>query len=349
MAGVRDRKHYWQGWWWVDDKRVWGKFPKADFPRKRDALKEAMRREIDEEGSVHRNGTFKECAEDMLIKRSFSGATQEKFKNLIDTFGDFLSQQGYSPVLNAITETIIREYIDYRLKDHRPSGVNCEITYLRQIFKLVFEKGFIRCYPLEKIRYLKAEKEVKMIPTKEEVERILKWFWNNERFYHAWIYFEMTRGWRRDELRRMLVSDVDLAGEVLYVKHTKIKEQRRERLSREDCLVLNEHILLLKNKGLFKPDWPLFPSRNGKLKSKDLLLLKIKKACQELGITKNITNHSFRHYVVTSILDKTSNIQVVKAITGHKDTSTILDHYAHTTQENVERGLEITRINTGLG
>ena len=230
MAGIRDRKYYWQAWWWVDGKRAWGRLSKTDFPHKRDALKEAMRREIDEESSVRRNCVFKEYADALLANRSFSGATQEKFRNLISTFDDFLSQRDYSLVLSAITETIIREYIDYRLRDHRPAGVNCEITYLRQIFKTAFEKGIVRRYPLERIRYLRVDKVIKMIPTKDEVEKILKWFWKNERFFHAWIYFEMTRGWRRDELRRMLASDVDVAGKVLYVKHTKIKEQRRERL-----------------------------------------------------------------------------------------------------------------------
>ena len=50
---------------------------------------------------------------------------------------------------------------------------------------------------------------------------------------------------------------------------------------------------------------------------------------------------------MTSILDKTANIEVVKAITGHKDTRTILDHYAHPQREMVDKALEITKVDTG--
>ena len=42
------------------------------------------------------------------------------------------------------------------------------------------------------------------------------------------------------------------------------------------------------------------------------------------------------------------NIEVVKAITGHRDAQTILDHYAQATPENVQRGLEITQVDLGL-
>jgi hypothetical protein len=38
----------------------------------------------------------------------------------------------------------------------------------------------------------------------------------------------------------------------------------------------------------------------------------------------------------------------VKAITGHRDTKTILEHYAHATSENVKKGLEITKVDTGF-
>lgn len=77
-------------------------------------------------------------------------------------------------------------------------------------------------------------------------------------------------------------------------------------------------------------------------------LEKFKRACKDMKTTKNITNHTFRHNVVTSILDRTANIEVVKAITGHKDTRTILEHYAHPRTEMVEKAIEITKIDIGL-
>ncbi len=183
---------------------------------------------------------------------------------------------------------------------------------------------------------------------KQDVINILTWFKKNEPLYYPWIYFEATRGWRRDELRFMRINAVDLAGNILYVRKTKTKEQRAARLSQEDCLVLNEHIILLKDKGLYHPTGFLFPSSKRNLIGKNKILEKLKKARTALGITKNITNHSFRHYVVTKITNETANIEVVKAITGHKDMRTIQDHYIHANPEMVDQALEITKVDTGL-
>lgn len=156
--------------------------------------------------------------------------------------------------------------------------------------------------------------------------------------------YVFTRGWRRDELRFLLVNAVDLEGEKLYVCKTKTKEQRIVDLSKQDCLILNEQLILLRNLKLYHPNGYLFSSLKGNLLGKNKVLENIKRACRELGIRKNITNHSFRHYVVTSIGARTSNIEVIKAITGHKDTRTILDHYMHPQKEMVNKALEITKL-----
>jgi site-specific recombinase XerD len=70
----------------------------------------------------------------------------------------------------------------------------------------------------------------------------------------------------------------------------------------------------------------------------------VSKACKELNISKLITNHSFRHWVVTAVLDQTANIENVKQLTGHEDTRTILEHYTHSTTEGIAKGLEITKL-----
>ena len=40
--------------------------------------------------------------------------------------------------------------------------------------------------------------------------------------------------------------------------------------------------------------------------------------------------------------------EVIKAITGHKDSATIFKYYAHATLENVARGLDITKVENGF-
>jgi len=68
-----------------------------------------------------------------------------------------------------------------------------------------------------------------------------------------------------NELRNLKIEDVDLLSSTFYIKKTKTKTQRLTKLSNQDCLVLNEHLLLLKRKKIYNPEEYLFPSRNGSL------------------------------------------------------------------------------------
>jgi site-specific recombinase XerD len=348
MAGVRNRKRYWQIWWYVDRERYWCRLSKVDYPKRKDALKEAFKRELEAKDYIRPDVSFKQYAYSFLSERQLSTVSFEKYDKFIRSFDEFLCKRSVI-TLKQITETTISDYVIYKQRTHKPASINRDIVYLKLILRSAFERGIISRMPLNVIKSLKIEKQIKILPTREEREQILKWFGKNEPLFYAWIYFEITRGWRKDELRKMKISDVDLQGNILYIKNTKTKEQRLEKLTEQDCLVLNEHLLFLKKIKRYNPAGFLFPSKDGGLIGKNTILRKIKRACRELGITKNITNHLFRHYVVTSILDSTANIEVVKAITGHKDTKTILQHYAHATSENVKKGLEITKVNTELG
>ena len=350
MAGVSLRKDEWRIYWqWPGHKRKFGHLLKSEYSKKQ-AWAEAYR--IEREGPPKESAnlpTFKELADRFFLNRDVAEATKAKACKCVQEFDYFLQSKGLASDVNAVTGFVVQDYMASR-KDsgYKPASINVDLAFLKLVFKKYHADGVLGKNPTEGIKYQTEERMVKVLPTKDEVVKILRWFHSNELLFYPWVYFEMTRGWRRDELRLMKVEDIDLQGEKLYVKHTKTRVQRIERLGQDDCLVLNEHLIHLKEAGLYQPSGYLFPAKNGGLICKNTLLRKVKQAAKSVGITKNITNHLFRHYVVTSILSKTANVEVVKAITGHKDTKTILEHYAHATPENVEKGLEITRIDTGL-
>jgi len=352
MAGVRDRGHYWQIWWLVRQGsirlRKWEKLSKIDFPKRRDARREAQRREIEVGLLSKEDRSFKDCAMEFLDTKHVAASTRDRCFFTIQSFDNFLSRKHSHIKLKGITETIVCNYINDREINYSPAGINIDLRFLREFFNNSVERGVIKESPMKHIKYLREEKKIKDMPNKEDIQKILGWFRQNTPKFYPWIYFEATRGWRRDELRYLTIDAIDLKGEKLYIRKTKTKEQRVVSLSREDCLVLNEQIILLKKQNLYKSKGYVFPSREGNLVGKNKILELLKRACRAEGITRNITNHSFRHYVVTSILDNTANIELVKAITGHKDTRTILDHYAHPRKEMVEQALRITRVNTGL-
>lgn len=347
MAGVRKKGKNWQIWWinhQLRPSRQWETLSRFEFRTKREASREALRREIEGLHPEKHNPDFIEYVEAFIKDQHVEASTAQRNLYVVKAFSDFLRKRHPKVKLKGVTETIIRQYIALRSERYSPAGINIDLRFLRQVFNDAVIKGIRKESPLKHVKYLREEKKVAILPTKKEVQAILSWFMKNEPLLYAWLYFEATRGWRRDELRWMKVRDVDIEGNVIYIINTKTKTQRVATLKETDCLVLNEHIILLKKLNRYSFNGYLFPSRTGNVLGKNRMLEKIKKAARALGIKKNITNHLFRHYIVTRITNQTGNKEVVKAVTGHKDSRTIDEHYVHADPEAVDKALEITKV-----
>ncbi len=344
-AGAVERGDSWRIWWHVDGKRQFGTLSKNDFTTWEKAFDEALRRKFESqinEATV----TFEEWSKKYIDSRK--DINQEPLIRFSEHFISFLKEKGYEERLRKITEDAIKEFLfDYQSNGHNAVGTNKALEYLRQIFEVAVEKNILSKNPTKGIKKLKAEKKITILPSKKEWQMVLSWFLKNERRLFPWFYFEATKGWRRDELRKMKVSAVDLERKRIRVMHYKQKVEREYPLEDEEVNILNEHFILLKKLGLYKIDGLLFPTRTGGMIQKDVVRLKIKKAAKELGIAKNLTNHIFRHYVVTSLKDFGMTSENIKEITGHQDAETIDRVYTHATSEIVKRGMDPLRPNLG--
>jgi site-specific recombinase XerD len=346
MAGVYERDKSFRIWWLVDKERYYASLKKSQYSKK-EAEKEAYRREIEQERLIKGDCSFREYATEYLTRSSKSPTTTEKFNKMIERYEVYLKKSNTKSLADTFTDLTVNTYKnECKNKKLSNATINRDLCYLKQLVVDAREQGLkIKCN-LKNIHYDKENPKIPDLPTREDRQRILDWFRTNCPKLYVWIYFVITRGWRQGEFIKMLVSDVNLDNRTLTVRHTKTGRERLEKLIGDDCIVLNEHILYLKRNNQYKPDGLLIPpqKRGARDIGHNTLLRWVKKACKELGIRKRITNHSFRHWVVTEILDKTSNIENVKNITGHEDTRTILEHYTHSTTEGIAKGLEITKL-----
>lgn len=346
MAGIRDRGHYWQIWWWTDKERFWDKLDKLNYSKKKDAYNEAVLREVSKENAVSRNISFWEFATSYITDRKPAPSTLETFTETINHFEAFLQDK----IMSQVDESIVKDYIKQNKGVRSTSALNRDIVYLKQIIKDALEKEVIRRFNLKEIKSFPIEKKNPVLPTDKEREQILRWFKKNEPYFFAWIYFVITFGWRKSEFIKMVRPDIDLENKIIYIRHAKTGERKHD-LSEQDCVVWNEHFLLLKKMkkysdvGLVYP--PLGISKSGYI-GKNILLYHLKRSCKELGIQKNIYNHLFRHWVATKILQSGGTAEDVKTRTGHKDTDTIMRYYLHATPESVKRARAMTEVNLGL-
>jgi len=58
----------------------------------------------------------------------------------------------------------------------------------------------------------------------------------------------------------------------------------------------------------------------------------IQKACRQMGITKRVSAHTFRHSFATHLLQRGTDIRTIQALLGHKDLSTTMI-YTHVLQQ----------------
>lgn len=346
MAGVVSRIKSWRIWWLVDKQRYFASLNKSEYSKK-EAEKEAYRREIEGERLVKGTCSFTEYAKEFIVRSGKSPTTAEKFNKMIERYEAYLKKVSVYSLCAAFTDLTVNNYKnECKSKGISNATINRDICYLKQLIMDAREQGLKFKCNLKIIKYEKENSRIPDMPTSIERQQILDWFRHNCPKFYVWIYFVITRGWRMGEFINMAVGDLNLENRTLTVRHTKTGVERLAKLTDDDCMVLNEHILFLKRTEQYKPDGLLIPPQKKGARDigRNTLLRWVRKACKELGINKHITNHSFRHWVVTAILDKTSNIENVKQLTGHEDTRTILEHYTHSTTEGVAKGLEITKL-----
>jgi|GEM_PF-3188992 integrase len=353
MAGVaRETNKSFRVWWIVDKKREYSSIPKIECPSKKEAERRAW---VNEEKGVNLSPRGSSIV-DIAFKffdinySTCKDSTSETFSEMLNWFDCYVNEAGSNEIKD-FNDSLIRDYRGWAInKGRSPSSVNRDLSYLKQVGEYCMRKGIIKDFDRKNIKNLKIERKIVPMATGKETLSILSWFKKYATYYYAWMYFLVTRGWRRSEFRKMSISNIEILNQRLIIPYAKTGA-RPHHLTDKECIVLNEHILLLKRTKQYKPGGLLYPplrkTKSGYI-SKNTLLLLLQKACEELKIEKHLTLHSFRHRVVTELLDKGYNPENIKLITGHQDTNTIYKFYAHSNPRAVESAIKTIEDSIGI-
>ncbi len=154
----------------------------------------------------------------------------------------------------------------------------------------------------------------------------------------AILYLLLDTGVRKNELRNIKLSDLDLRKNTIYLKKTKTRKNRHIFLSMQTTRVIEEYLSSV------EPIEYLFETVDGRaiqLSSNrlDQMILKLKRKLN-LPSEVSISFHKFRHTYATRCLDHGAHLEFIRKTLGHSSISTT-QKYLHLSTDKLKEQHEM--------
>ncbi len=227
-------------------------------------------------------------------KGSIDDTSYIRYNGYMKNFKEFLSvKRSNLKYFDEIQSEHIKEFMDYRIneKQRATKTVNSERMALYNLFSILIEHNKISgINPVAKIRSLKVIKVQKRhCLSDEELAKFLEGAKAESRDIN-WYAIYLTLyicGFRRDEVRKMEKSYVDLSKGIITIEDTKTDRPKIIPVHPELKPVLQKAIAQAKGKYVF-------PDSKGNILNKNKMRNKMIEICEKVGIVK-ATIHDLRH------------------------------------------------------
>lgn len=211
--------------------------------------------------------------------------------------------------------------------------VNTELTYLRAIFNIAKNFGYIYENPANKVTKLKVKAKQRKNLTKEEVKKIIDYFTGTKDSLMLEIFrFAIYTGCRINEIVHVQWEDIDLENNIINIVNkgnftTKNFENRKFHIHIDLLRIIKEKeksfLIEGYDKSLYNPKY-FFSKDNGERYCKSFISHKFKNALRNLGLPEYLHFHSCRFTCIGFMNDEGCKpAQIQKAI-GHKSLETTL-------------------------
>ena len=267
----------------------------------------------------------------------------------------------YFDASRTIQSLTYKELDDFLLSLRRDYGlaadtVNKTMTAGNMAFEFLIKEGLLEKNPLVGVERFKVSPKKRGIPTETEMRQLmaLDWDWTDSAYKLAFKVAALF-GLRAGEISGLQVCDVDIVGDLLYIRHSwndvdKLKSTKNG----DDRTIPIEHgvAVELLNNARRNPEYsdtsfvfwsakvagqPIWPSSF----EDDFYI-----AMQKIGISeeqrkeRNIVFHSLRHYCATQIAQRTS-LEIAMKILGHRTEEMTRLYSEHETQVKLNNAKEV--------
>ena len=232
-----------------------------------------------------------------------------------------------------ITQPVLEQYrrylYNYRKKDGNPLGFSTQAGFLHALkafFKWLAQENHILFNPATEIEVPRVHRHLpRQVLTPDEVERILNQttlageIGIRDRAILETLY---STGVRRMELQALMMYEVDLGQQTVFVREGKGSKDRYIPIGDRACAWIQKFLDESRAGLVVEPDEGyLFISDLGTPFRKNQLSDLVKKYINRAGVAKVGSCHLFRHAMATHMLENGADIRFIQAMLGHADLS----------------------------
>ncbi|MBI9069191.1 MAG: site-specific tyrosine recombinase XerD [Salinivirgaceae bacterium] len=273
----------------------------------------------------------------LQLEKSLSANTVEAYLKDIKKFTDYLETQKFSDNPVDVTQTKIREFIDFINELGMSASSQARaLSGIKSFYKFLLIQDEIDRDPSSMIETPKIGRKLPVVLNPEEIENlIIAVDLSSETGYRNRAILEVLYGCglRVSELVNLRLTDVHFDEGFIKVQG----KGNKERLIPLGKKAKDAIVLFLQNyRGTLKIDKKdeniLFLNRRGKKITRVMIFTIIKDLAVKIDLQKSISPHTFRHSFATHLIEGGADLRAIQDMLGHESITTT-EIYTHLDKE----------------
>jgi len=262
-----------------------------------------------------------------FVKLNDSKGTFYNYSLVIDKFFSYLNVQSFNDV-EKITISQCRLYQSKLVEGGvKRSTANAYFRPLKSLFNWLVENEYLKKSPLDRLQYLKTEKNIPAFLTLDEIDAMIRACDKLESKLILAVL--LSTGLRRNELVTLRVEDFNNDHIIVRGKGNK---QRRLILEPRLAELLGDYIEI-RNKKYGDTTPYLFVSKMGSKYSGEAIRQRVQFIGRKAGLSEErlsqIHTHTLRHTFAANLLESGADIKILQIGLGHASINTTSQIYAH--------------------
>ena len=271
----------------------------------------------------------------LKIERGMSPNSVVSYMLDIEKLIRFLSAHELSDAPATITAETLRNFVYQESKELKARSQSRLISSLKSFFKYLMLENYREDYPMEYIDTPKFGMKLPDTLSVEEIDALIAGIDLTTDEGHrnrAIIETLYGCGLRVSELVSLRLSDLFFDEGFIRVLG-KGNKQRLVPIGNHTQKEINNYLLYQRKKVPQVKEFSdiVFLNRRGKQLTRAMIFTIIRQAAANIGLTKQISPHTFRHPFATPLLENGANLRAIQLMLGHESITTteIYTHVEH--------------------